>query len=43
MGALFRRIAVPLAEHYGFEYPFEEDRRVSAYLAHIRALLRSVP
>ena len=35
---LFRRVAVPLGEHYGFEYPFEDDRRVSAHLAHVRAL-----
>ncbi len=38
MGDLFRRVAVPLAEHYGFEYPFEDDRRVSAHLRHVQAL-----
>lgn len=37
---LFRRVAIPLAEHYGFEYPFEEDRRVSAHLLHVRTLPR---
>jgi aminoglycoside 6-adenylyltransferase len=38
MCALFRRVAVPLAEHYGFEYPFDDDRRVFAHLQHVRAL-----
>ena len=37
---LFRRIAVPMAEHFGFEYPFEDDKRVSAHLEHVRALPR---
>lgn len=36
--ALFRKTAVPLAEHFGFEYPFDDDRRVTAYLEHIRFL-----
>ena len=39
---LFRKVAIPLAEHYGFEYPFEDDRRVSAYLEHVRYLPRDV-
>lgn len=37
---LFRKVAIPLAEHFGFEYPFDDDRRVSAYLKHIRTLPR---
>jgi aminoglycoside 6-adenylyltransferase len=37
---LFRRVAIPLAEHYGFEYPFEDDRRVFAHLEHVRSLPR---
>jgi len=37
---LFRRTAVPLAEHFGYEYPFEDDRRVSAHLRHVRGLPR---
>lgn len=40
MGDLFRKVAVPIAGHFGFEYPFEDDRRVSAYLRHIRSLPR---
>ena len=40
MGELFRRIAAPLAEHFGFEYPHEDDRRVSAHLYHVRCLPR---
>ena len=35
---LFRKVAIPLAEHFGFEYPFEDDRRVTAYLQHVRWL-----
>ena len=35
---LFRRLAIPLAEHYTFEYPFEDDRRVFAHLQHVRTL-----
>jgi aminoglycoside 6-adenylyltransferase len=38
MCELFRRAAVPLAEHHGFEYPFEDDRRVSAHLEHVHRL-----
>lgn len=42
MGALFRKVAVPVAEHFGFEYPFDDDRRVSAHLEHVRNLPKSV-
>lgn len=38
MCALFRRLAVPLAEHYTFNYPSDDDRRVSAHLQHVRSL-----
>jgi aminoglycoside 6-adenylyltransferase len=38
VGDLFRRIAVPIAERFGFEYPFDDDRRVTAHLQYIRAL-----
>ncbi|MBP7687204.1 MAG: aminoglycoside 6-adenylyltransferase [Thermoflexales bacterium] len=41
MGTLFRTIAVPLAEHFGFEYPHDDDRRVSAHLAHVKHLPRT--
>jgi aminoglycoside 6-adenylyltransferase len=37
---LFRRVAIPIAEHFGFHYPFEDDRRVSAHLEHVRSLPR---
>ena len=37
---LFRRVAVPIAEHFGFAYPFEDDSRVSAHLRYVRALPR---
>lgn len=40
MGNLFRAVAVPLAEHFGYPYPHEDDRRVSAHLRHVRALPR---
>lgn len=35
---LFRRVAIPISEHYGFEYPFDDDRRVTAHLEHVRRL-----
>jgi aminoglycoside 6-adenylyltransferase len=35
---LFRRVAVPIAEQYGFDYPHGDDRRVSAHLQHVRFL-----
>jgi len=37
---LFRRAAVPIADRFGFEYPFDDDRRVSAHLEHVRSLPR---
>jgi aminoglycoside 6-adenylyltransferase len=37
---LFRRVAVPAAGHFGFEYPLGDDERVSAHLKHIRTLPR---
>ena len=41
MGSLFRRIAIPVAEHFGFEYPYGDDARVSAHLRHVRLLPRN--
>ena len=38
MCALFRRVAVRMAEHYGFDYPHGDDARVSAHLEHVRSL-----
>ncbi len=38
MCALFRKVAVPLAAHFGFDYQWEDDRRVSAHLEHVRSL-----
>jgi aminoglycoside 6-adenylyltransferase len=37
---LFRAIAIPIAEHYGYEYPQDDDRGVSAHLQHMRTLPR---
>lgn len=37
---LFRLVAVPVAEHFGFDYPQGDDRRVSAHLEHVRFLPR---
>lgn len=39
---LFRKVAIPIAEHFGFEYPFDDDRRVSAHLKYVRSLPRAV-
>jgi aminoglycoside 6-adenylyltransferase len=38
MGDLFRRIAIPVAEHFGFTYPYGDDERVTAHLRHVRHL-----
>jgi aminoglycoside 6-adenylyltransferase len=38
MCTLFRRVAVPIAETYGFDYPHGDDVRVSAHLEHVRCL-----
>jgi aminoglycoside 6-adenylyltransferase len=40
MGHLFRRLAVPIAAHFGFDYPHEDDRQVGAHLEHVRSLPR---
>ena len=38
MGDLFRKTATQVADHFGFEYPHGDDRRVSAHLRHVRSL-----
>jgi aminoglycoside 6-adenylyltransferase len=38
MSDLFRRVALPMAEHFGFDYPHGDDKRVSAHLEHVRYL-----
>ena len=38
---LFRKAALPVAEHFGFEYPRGDDQRVSAHLEHVRFLPKS--
>ncbi len=35
---LFRAAAVRVAEHFGFEYPYGDDERVSAHLKRVRQL-----
>jgi aminoglycoside 6-adenylyltransferase len=37
---LFRRVAIPVAEHFGYDYPYGDDQRVSAHLKHVRTLPR---
>ncbi|MCD4672266.1 MAG: aminoglycoside 6-adenylyltransferase, partial [Anaerolineaceae bacterium] len=37
---LFRRLAIQVAEHFGFDYRYEDDERVSAHLRHVRYLGR---
>ena len=36
--SLFRKAAKVVAEHFSFEYPNDDDDRVSAHLVHVRAL-----
>jgi aminoglycoside 6-adenylyltransferase len=38
MGELFRKLAVTVADHFGFEYLQCDDQRVSAHLMHVRQL-----
>jgi aminoglycoside 6-adenylyltransferase len=38
MTELFRKTARTVADHFGFSYPFEDDRNVSQHLKHIRNL-----
>ena len=38
MGDLFRRVAIPVAEHFGFTYPLGDDERVTTHLRHVRHL-----
>jgi aminoglycoside 6-adenylyltransferase len=40
MSDLFRTLALHVAEHFGFDYPHEDDRRVSAHLRHVHCLPR---
>ncbi len=40
MGCLFRKLALPVAEHFGYPYPQGDDDRVSAHLRHVRSLPR---
>ncbi len=41
MGDLFRKVAIPVAEKFGYTYPYGDDERVSAHLRHIRDLPRN--
>jgi aminoglycoside 6-adenylyltransferase len=38
---LFRRVARPIAEQFGLNYPHGDDQRVSAHLEHVRCLPRN--
>jgi aminoglycoside 6-adenylyltransferase len=38
MSSLFRKIAIPVAQHFGFAYPQGDDDRVCAHLGHVRHL-----
>ena len=40
MGMLFRKVAIPVAQHFGFDYLYGEDERVSAHLQHVHDLPR---
>lgn len=35
---LFRRVALPIAERFGLDYPHGDDERVTAHLEHVRSL-----
>ncbi len=40
MGELFRCLAIPVADHFGYPYLYAEDERVTAHLHHVRHLPR---
>ena len=40
MGALFREVALRVADRFGFDYPHNDDRRMTAHLRHVRDLPR---
>jgi len=40
MSELFRRVAIPVAQQFGFTYPQQDDERVSAHLRHVHSLPR---
>ena len=35
---LFRKVAVLIAAHFGFDYPYNDDQKVRAHLEHVRFL-----
>ncbi len=39
-GELFRRVAIPVAKHFDFTYPYGDDERVTAHLRHVWHLPR---
>ncbi len=41
MTRLFRQLALPVAERFGFDYPHGDDARITAHLHHVRALPRT--
>jgi aminoglycoside 6-adenylyltransferase len=38
MGDLFRKVALRVADRFGFDYPHDDDRRMTAHLRHVREL-----
>lgn len=40
---LFRQIAKVVAAHFGFNYPEQDDSRVSNYIRHVRSLPKDAP
>lgn len=38
MGKLFRRVAMPVAAYFGFDYRRDDDERVSTHLEHVKGL-----
>jgi aminoglycoside 6-adenylyltransferase len=38
MGNLFRQTGQYVAQHFGFYYPEQDDKKVTQYLHHIRSL-----
>jgi aminoglycoside 6-adenylyltransferase len=40
MSDLFRETAIDVAAHFGYQYPYEDDNRVTAYCQQVQKLPR---
>jgi len=41
--ALFRQVAIAVADHLGYAYPYDLDERVTTYVQHMQGLDHDLP